>query len=104
MSDAIATLKGVAGIGHIAFSNADIVRHALVGRIVAAYDRKGGRAHDQGEMIVSIDIDDAAWLAIDDLESIGTQAAVHCARAADFGTRTCRGDDPVHRRRRRSRS
>ena len=45
LSDAIATLKGVAGIGHVAFSNADIVRHALVGRIVAAYDRKtaGGR-------------------------------------------------------------
>ncbi len=46
LSDAIATLKGVTGIGHVAFSNADIVRHALVGRIVAAYDRKlaGGRS------------------------------------------------------------
>jgi probable rRNA maturation factor len=40
-------------------------------------------------MIVSIDIDDAAWLAIDDLENKATQAAAHCARRADFGT------DPV---------
>jgi len=36
-------------------------------------------------MIVSIDIDDAAWLAIDDLESKATQAAMHCAQRADFG-------------------
>ena len=46
LADAIAILTGVSGIGHVAFSNADIVRHALVGRIVAAYDRKAasGRA------------------------------------------------------------
>jgi probable rRNA maturation factor len=37
-------------------------------------------------MIVSIDIDDAAWLAIDDLENKATQAAEHCAQRADFGT------------------
>jgi probable rRNA maturation factor len=37
-------------------------------------------------MIVSIDIDDAAWLAIDDLENKATQIAAHCARRADFGT------------------
>jgi phosphate starvation-inducible PhoH-like protein len=38
--DALNTLKDVPGIGHVTFTNADIVRHALVGRIVAAYDRK----------------------------------------------------------------
>jgi probable rRNA maturation factor len=37
-------------------------------------------------MIVSIDIDDAAWLAIDDLENKATQAAEHCAQRTDFGT------------------
>ena len=33
-------LKGVEGVATIPFGNADIVRHALVGRIVAAYDKK----------------------------------------------------------------
>ncbi len=40
LADAVATLKGVQGVAEIAFGNDDIVRHALVGRIVAAYDRK----------------------------------------------------------------
>jgi phosphate starvation-inducible PhoH-like protein len=40
LKDALETLNGVPGIGHVTFTNADIVRHALVGRIVAAYDRK----------------------------------------------------------------
>ena len=40
LADAVATLKGVESVGAIQFANADIVRHALVGRIVAAYDRK----------------------------------------------------------------
>jgi phosphate starvation-inducible PhoH-like protein len=40
LSDALAILKSVPGISHIAFGNEDIVRHALVGRIVAAYDKK----------------------------------------------------------------
>ena len=46
LADAIAILNRCEGIGHIAFTTADIVRHALVGRIVAAYDRKAasGRA------------------------------------------------------------
>ena len=33
-------LKGVQGVASVGFSNADIVRHALVGRIVAAYDKQ----------------------------------------------------------------
>jgi len=43
LNDATETLKGVEGVGHTAFTNADIVRHALVGRIVAAYDKKAAR-------------------------------------------------------------
>ncbi|MGE3874341.1 MAG: PhoH family protein [Parvibaculaceae bacterium] len=39
LDDALAILKSVEGISHIAFTAADIVRHALVGRIVSAYDR-----------------------------------------------------------------
>ena len=40
LSDAVSILKGVKGVESVGFSNADIVRHALVGRIVAAYDKK----------------------------------------------------------------
>ncbi len=41
LDDALSVLDGVNGIGVTAFQTSDIVRHALVGRIVAAYDRKG---------------------------------------------------------------
>jgi phosphate starvation-inducible PhoH-like protein len=44
LAEAIAILKGVEGIAHVAFTAADIVRHPLVGRIVEAYDRKSARA------------------------------------------------------------
>jgi phosphate starvation-inducible PhoH-like protein len=40
LSDAVSILKGVQGVASVGFSNSDIVRHALVGRIVAAYDKK----------------------------------------------------------------
>ncbi len=40
LADAVATLKGVEGVAITAFTNSDIVRHPLVGRIVAAYDKK----------------------------------------------------------------
>jgi phosphate starvation-inducible PhoH-like protein len=40
LGDAVGILKGVQGVASIGFGNADIVRHALVGRIVAAYDKK----------------------------------------------------------------
>jgi phosphate starvation-inducible PhoH-like protein len=43
LADASETLKGIEGFAHIAFTNADIVRHALVGRIVAAYDKRARR-------------------------------------------------------------
>jgi phosphate starvation-inducible PhoH-like protein len=40
LADAVSKLKGVEGVAATEFSRADIVRHALVGRIVAAYDKK----------------------------------------------------------------
>ena len=43
LSDAVSVLKGVQGIASVGFSNSDIVRHALVGRIVAAYDEKSSK-------------------------------------------------------------
>jgi phosphate starvation-inducible PhoH-like protein len=32
-------LSGVEGVGHVAFGHEDVIRHELVARIVAAYDR-----------------------------------------------------------------
>ena len=40
LADAVGTLQGVDSVAAIRFANADIVRHALVGRIVEAYDKK----------------------------------------------------------------
>ena len=37
-------IPNVDGIAHVAFTAADIVRHPLVSRIVAAYDRKSAKA------------------------------------------------------------
>ncbi|MEZ5786418.1 MAG: PhoH family protein [Xanthobacteraceae bacterium] len=39
--EAVRLLAGVEGIGHAPFTEADVIRHELVGRIVAAYDRAG---------------------------------------------------------------
>jgi phosphate starvation-inducible PhoH-like protein len=44
LADAVSILKGVQGVASVGFSNSDIVRHALVGRIVAAYDKKASKA------------------------------------------------------------
>ena len=41
LDDALSELDGVPGVGVTRFTTTDIVRHALVGRIVAAYDKKG---------------------------------------------------------------
>ena len=43
LDDALRVLKGVQGTEQIKFSTSDIVRHALVGRIVAAYDKLGAK-------------------------------------------------------------
>ena len=39
LAEAVSVLKGVSSVEAVAFKNADIVRHALVGRIVSAYDK-----------------------------------------------------------------
>jgi phosphate starvation-inducible PhoH-like protein len=41
--EAVALLDGVAGVAAIRFTSADVVRHPLVGRIVAAYDAADAR-------------------------------------------------------------
>ncbi len=46
LEDALRVLKGVDGSEQIRFSNTDIVRHALVGRIVAAYDKLGAKVRN----------------------------------------------------------
>jgi len=46
--EAIGLLVGIPRIAQIRFSAADVVRHALVGRIVEAYDRAGTRAGPAG--------------------------------------------------------
>ena len=44
LAEAIEVLAGVEGVGMVRFGASDVVRHALVGRIVAAYDaRDAGR-------------------------------------------------------------
>jgi len=40
LADALETLEGVQGIGVTRFTNADVVRHPLVARIVEAYDQR----------------------------------------------------------------
>ena len=40
LANAVDVLDGVDSVKAVIFANADIVRHALVGRIVAAYDKK----------------------------------------------------------------
>jgi phosphate starvation-inducible protein PhoH and related proteins len=43
LSDALGILKGVKGIEQVHFVAEDIVRHALVGRIVGAYEKQAAR-------------------------------------------------------------
>jgi phosphate starvation-inducible PhoH-like protein len=42
LAEAVRLLAQVEGIEHVAFTRRDVVRHELVGRIVAAYDAAGG--------------------------------------------------------------
>ena len=44
LADALGVLKGVKGISQVHFQAEDIVRHALVGRIVQAYDKQAHKA------------------------------------------------------------
>jgi phosphate starvation-inducible PhoH-like protein len=43
LDEALEILEGVEGVGIARFSEADVVRHALVGRIVAAYNKKDAK-------------------------------------------------------------
>jgi phosphate starvation-inducible protein PhoH and related proteins len=38
LAEAVHLLEGVEGVGHVAFTHEDVIRHELVARIVAAYD------------------------------------------------------------------
>jgi phosphate starvation-inducible PhoH-like protein len=42
--EATRVLDGVEGIGFMAFSKADVVRHPLVQSIIHAYERRGSRS------------------------------------------------------------
>lgn len=46
--EAVRLLAGVEGVGHAPFTEADVIRHELVGRIVAAYDRAAARKREPG--------------------------------------------------------
>jgi phosphate starvation-inducible PhoH-like protein len=49
LAEAVRVLDGVEGIGHVAFSAQDVIRHELVARIVDAYDRAtSANARNQG--------------------------------------------------------
>jgi phosphate starvation-inducible PhoH-like protein len=39
LTEAVRLLAGVEGVGHVVFTEADVIRHELVARIVSAYDR-----------------------------------------------------------------
>jgi phosphate starvation-inducible PhoH-like protein len=39
LAEAVKLLAGIEGVGHVAFGHEDVIRHELVARIVAAYDR-----------------------------------------------------------------
>ena len=39
LAEAVKLLAGIEGVGHVAFTHEDVIRHELVARIVEAYDR-----------------------------------------------------------------
>ncbi|MGH6829043.1 MAG: PhoH family protein [Rhizomicrobium sp.] len=41
LNEALSILETVAGVGIARFSESDVIRHALVGRVVAAYNKRG---------------------------------------------------------------
>ncbi|MFZ2064954.1 MAG: PhoH family protein [Xanthobacteraceae bacterium] len=46
LADAVRLLENVEGIGHVAFTAADVIRHELVARIVNAYDKAAARKRE----------------------------------------------------------
>jgi phosphate starvation-inducible PhoH-like protein len=49
LADAVRLLQGIEGIGHASFTAADVIRHELVARIVAAYDEEAARRRERRE-------------------------------------------------------
>jgi phosphate starvation-inducible PhoH-like protein len=49
LADAVRLLEGVEGIAVVNFTAADVVRHELVARIVAAYDREAAKKRERRE-------------------------------------------------------
>jgi phosphate starvation-inducible PhoH-like protein len=49
LSEAVRLLEGVEGVGHVAFTAKDVIRHELVARIVDAYDRGAARKRETKE-------------------------------------------------------
>src|SRR5271166_871489 len=49
LAEAIRLLQGVEGIAHVTFTAADVIRHELVARIVAAYDKASARKRERPE-------------------------------------------------------
>jgi phosphate starvation-inducible protein PhoH and related proteins len=47
LADAVRLLENIEGIGHVAFTAADVIRHELVARIVAAYDRAAAQKRER---------------------------------------------------------
>ncbi len=47
LAEAVRLLDGIEGIGHVAFTHEDVIRHELVARIVEAYDRKAAAREDK---------------------------------------------------------
>jgi phosphate starvation-inducible PhoH-like protein len=43
LAEAVQLLEGVEGVGHVSFTAADVIRHELVARIVAAYDAQSAK-------------------------------------------------------------
>jgi phosphate starvation-inducible PhoH-like protein len=49
LSEAVKLLANVEGVGHVAFTAEDVVRHELVARIVTAYDNAAARKRESRE-------------------------------------------------------
>jgi phosphate starvation-inducible PhoH-like protein len=49
LADAVRLLQGVEGIGYVSFTAADVIRHELVARIVAAYDKEAANKRERRE-------------------------------------------------------
>jgi len=47
LAEAVRLLAGIDGIGHVAFSAADVIRHELVARIVEAYDNAAAATRER---------------------------------------------------------